>query len=642
MISELLPFVVAGLATGSVYSLAGAGLVLTYKTSGIFNFAHGAQAALGAYVMWDLWRVHGVPWPLAFAGSLGVAGVLAGLLLERLAGLLSDRPASAKIVASVGLLVALQGALAFRYGSVALQMPYFLPTRLVSIAGTNVRYEQIILVLLAAGAATGLGLLFRTARIGLAMQAVVDEPDLLELTGTRPARVRRVAWVIGSCFAAASGAILAPTLGLDAVLLTLLVVQAFGAAAIGRFSSIPMTYVGGLIVGVGQEVLKFLVSKDFVVDHVSDQLLQPLPSNVPFLVLFGTLLFSSAGQFVERGAPVAVGAARSTRRPRPLRIGGAAVGIGLLALVPYVTGTRLVLYLTAMALVTLFASLVFLVRVSGQVSLCQMAFAAIGSATSAHLCVGGVPFPFAVLLGGLVVVPVGALIAIPAIRLSGTYVAIATFGFGILIERLVFPTSLLFGAAQQVEARRPGLASSDTGYYFVLLAVAGAACALVVLIRRGRLGRMLRMLAEAPESLTAHGASPNVVRTAAFGFSAFLAGVSGAMLGPVAGTTSGGLFSFGTSLTIVAVLYVAGAGLWTSPFVAAVLYQAVPGYIDSDRLTGLLPLGFGVAALVAATGMAGAASGWLAARPRIEMRSARRSPSAARLARFRPTVPGGA
>ena len=82
--TEYLPFLVVGITSGSLYGLAGVGLVLTYRTSGVFNFAHGAVAAVGAFVFYELHHEHGLPWPLAAAVCLGVAAPLLGIVLERL------------------------------------------------------------------------------------------------------------------------------------------------------------------------------------------------------------------------------------------------------------------------------------------------------------------------------------------------------------------------------------------------------------------------------------------------------------------------------------------------------------------------------------------------------------------------------
>jgi branched-subunit amino acid ABC-type transport system permease component len=632
VIQDLLPFVVAGLASGSVYATAGMGLVLTYKTSGIFNFAHGAQAAVGAYVMWDLWQEHGLPWPVAALGALLLAGVVGGLVLERVAYALADKPTATRVVATVGMAISIQGLLVIRYGSATIPMRSFLPTSTVSVAGVNVRYEQIIVVLLALGAAVALTRFFRATRLGVAMQGVVDDPSLVALHAISPVQVRRSSWMIGSCFAAASGALLAPTLGLDATLLTLLVLQAFGAAAIGQFSSLPLTYLGGMVIGVGQELLKYIVSLDAVVDRVSSSILQPLPSNFPFLVLFGVLLFMPAGRLVERGGRVV----RLDRPPVPwsratLTVASAA-GTAVLLVVPHVVGVRLPLYTTALAYVILFASLHLLVRTSGQVSLCQMAFAAVGAAAYAHAHTAGLPFALAVLAAGLVAVPVGALIAIPAIRLSGVFLAVTTFGFGILVELMVFPTAAMFGTDQAAAAPRPAGFDGDVAYFYVLLAAAAASVACVVAVRRSRLGRVLRAQADSPAAVAAHGASIKVARTLAFCISAFLAGVAGALLGPVTETASSLTFNFGVSLTLLAVLLISGRRPVLSAFVAASLFIVGPGYGSGGAVTEWSPVVFGVAAIIVATGATGRAVRALARTGRSLDRVAGTTPVKARTA----------
>ncbi|MEW6471512.1 MAG: ABC transporter permease [Actinomycetota bacterium] len=633
MISDLLPSVVTGLGSGSIYALAAMGLVLTYKTSGVFNFAHGAQGALGAYIMWDLWARLGWPWPLAAAVAVLLAGVVAGFLIERFALLLADKPPANRIVATIGLLVVIQSVIVLRYGAATIPMRYFLPTRTVEIGGVNIRYEQLVVFALAALAAVWLNRFFRTAKLGVAMQAVVDDPALLGLQGVSPVRVRRQAWIIGSCFAAASGALLAPSLGLDPILLTLLVVQAFGAAAIGRFSGLALTYAGGLIVGVGQELVKYTASQDFFVERVNGFILQPLPSTFPFFVLFVVLLVTHRSKLVERGS-------RVVRRERPPAawspVGRAAVlaagAVGLL-LVPQFVSTRLPVYTTAVAFVVIFVSLHLLVRTSGQVSLCQMTFAAIGAATYAHAMDHGVPYPVAVLLAGLVAVPVGAFIAIPAIRLPGVFLAIATFGFGILVERIFLPTSFLFGARQTLVSPRPSFAEGDKAYYYLVLAVAVAGCALAEAVRRGRLGRLLQALGDQPAALAAHGASTNAIRTFAFCLSAALAGVGGALLGPVTRSATAFSFNFGVSLTLLAVLFVAGRRAVLSAFVAAAAYQVVPSYITSANAPVWTQIAFGVAAIAVTCGIPALIRRALISGPRAQAREAAPvSPARSRLA----------
>jgi ABC-type branched-subunit amino acid transport system permease subunit len=317
----------------------------------------------------------------------------------------------------------------------------------------------------------------------------------------------------------------------------------------------------------------------------------------------------------------------------PVNLALPLIGIGLtgLLVLPHVVGARLPSSMAALGFVPIFASLALLVRISGQVSLCQLSFAAIGAASYGHLHAWGVPFPLAVLAAGLLAAPVGAVIAVPAIRLSGVYLAIATFGFGILVERMAFPAGFLFGYGQRIAAPRPSFAGGDIAYYHVLLAVAVAAVAVVVIVRRTRLGRLLRSLADSPLAFTAAGLNATVVRTMAFCLSAFLAGVGGAVIGPVTGTASAGVFNFGVSLTLVAVLYVVGSRPVVAPFAAAALYLVLPSYLTGGRVGDYLQIGFGAAALLAACGVVGAVVRAVDRSPRMTERSRRTSPARSRL-----------
>src|SRR4029077_9424538 len=152
-----------------------------------------------------------------------------------------------------------------------------------------------------------------------------DSPALVSLTGTSPVKVRLTAWVIGCGLALLSGILIAPTLGLDASLLTLLIVQAFGACAIGRFTSLPLTYAGGVVVGV----LAALATKAVA----STPSLNGLPSTVPFLVLFAVLVVRPP-KAVPRVAELRRDVRRAAALPRRAAIAAAAGGLVALCIVP--------------------------------------------------------------------------------------------------------------------------------------------------------------------------------------------------------------------------------------------------------------------------------------------------------------------
>lgn len=590
-------YFVIGIADGSVYAISGLGLVLTFKTSGIFNFAHGAQAAAAAFLMYTFRTQHGMPWPIAALLAILIVGVLGGFLLERLANLLSGESTATRVVAMVGLLVGLQALLIAIYGASPIPFNSFLPTKAIAIGSVNISVFQIIVIALAAASAAALWILFRSARIGTAMQAVVDDPALLDILGTNPARVRRFAWVLGSIFASVSGLLLATFLALDVGDLTLLVIFSFGAAAVGSFSNLPLTYVGGLAIGIGQTMTQGYLTKY--------QAFQQVPANIPFIILVIALLVAPTRTLVERGARAVRAQQPLVAFRRPTVYGGGTVLLAGLCIVPFAVGFDLPIWTTGLAFVILFASLGLLVRTSGQVSLCQITFAAIGASTFAITASHHVPWGLALLIGGLAAVPIGALVALPAMRLRGVYLAIITLGFGVLVERVFFSTFLMFGRADTLTMPRPKLGfanfSSDRAFYYLALAITLCVCGVVVAVRRGRLGRMLEALSESPALLQANGANANVTKLLVFCISAFLAGIGGGMLGAVTQTTSGTSFDFTVSLFMVAVLFIAGRHPILSAFIAAGLYSVGVAYIKNATVQNYSGVVFGVAALVVAT-----------------------------------------
>jgi ABC-type branched-subunit amino acid transport system ATPase component/branched-subunit amino acid ABC-type transport system permease component len=596
-----MPFVVIGLTVGSVYGLAATGLVLTYKTSGIFNFAYGALATVSVYAFYELRVEHGWPWPLAGAVCVFVLGPAMGYLLELLARRLSVADPTLQVAATVGIVLWIVSVVGLWFNDLGGRFPPFLPTKTVRLVGVNVEWQQIIVAAVALAATAALYAFLRYSRRGTEMRAVVDDPDLLSVMGSSPVRVRRGAWIIGSCFAALSGLLIAPSLQLNAIVLTLLVVQAFGAAAIGYFSNLPLTYLGGLLIGiVGSLTTKYVVDVPW---------LSGLPASLPFIVLFVALLVTPRARLAPRRFLTARQNPPSWRAPTPARIVAGVLAVGALWAVPSMVGTKIASYTTALLLVILVLSLGLLIRTSRQVSLCQYAFAAIGAASVAHFTTeAGIPWLLAVLLAGLVAIPVGALIAIPAIRLSGVFLALATLGFGILLEQLIFTQTWMFGpTGNGIKAARPhfsigfGNVGTDRGMYYVILAFTVAIAVLVVVLSESRLGKLLRAMGDAPVALETSGLNVNVTRVLVFCISAFIASISGAL------TASFYTFAIGTnypsfgSLTLVALVIVVGVVFTGSPwyaFVAAASLAIVPAYATNDDVTLYTTAFFGLGAVL--------------------------------------------
>ncbi len=598
------PYVVTGVADGAIYALAALGLVLTYKTSGIFNFAIGAQAAASAYVFYSLRVTAGVPWPLAALGSMVIVGLLGSVLLERMAYWLTGAPPAMKAVATIGLLVLLQSGLTGAYGVATLGFSSFLPDKGIHLFGVNVLGSQIIEVAISIVATAGLYLFFKRARVGVSMQAVVDSPTLVSLDAINPVAVRRYAWAIGSCFISISGMLLAPILGIDVNLFLLIYIAAFGAAAVGAFSSLPITFAAAMGIGITMSVLSDKLAGQ------TNMVLAELYTQIPFLVLVAALLFVPRAKLVERGTAMVRKLRPATTFSPPVATAGAASGIALAVAIPFLVGSVYVnQYTTGIGFAVVLASLGLLLWTSGQISLCQMSFAAVGATTFSHALGAGWPWLAALLAAVSVAIAVGAVAAIPSFRLSGIYLAVATFGFGLLVQNLLFPTFLMFGQIDSVKVSRPHLiginATSDRAYYFLALIVAAVCAGIIVGVRRSRLGRLLRGLSDSPAALEAHGTNTRLTRLYVFCISAGIAAIGGVVIAGVtqsAGGTASGPFGYFNSVVMLAILAFSGSQPLISPVIAAFVFEVVRVYqpFNKSWFTNYEGVFFGLAAIAVA------------------------------------------
>jgi ABC-type branched-subunit amino acid transport system ATPase component/branched-subunit amino acid ABC-type transport system permease component len=614
-----LPFVIIGLTSGAVYGLAAVGLVLTYKTSGIFNFGYGAIAAVGAFVFYYLYTQHGVPWPIAAAIVVFVVAPLLGLAMEVFGRILAPVPDTLKVVATVGLITSVLalGAIMFG-GSDDITFESFLPTSTYQIFGVNVGWDQTITILIALFATIALSYVLRATRLGIAMRGVVDNPELLSITGVKPRRIRRYAWIIGTTFVCICGLLISPGLSVNAQVLTLLVVEAFGAAAFGYFSSLSMAFVGGLILGVAGALCTYWV--------VNIPALSGLPAGLPFIMLFVVLVVTPKGRLYVHRSITTLPKQTSYYFPTRVRLLAAAVVLVFFVLVPQFVGTYLGVWSQLLTSVILFFSLGVLVRLSGQISLCQYAFAAVGAAGMGHFAGNlHVPWLIALLLSGLIAIPVGAIIAIPAIRLSGIFLALATLGFGILLEQMFYQLAVMFGPTDNgIATPRPDVTifgwnlGSDTGFYYVLLIAAVLTAVVVLAIHYGRMGRLLRGLGDSPVALETLGARANTTRVMIFCLSAFMAAISGALLASTLEFAYGSAFSSFGSLQLLAVVVIVVIGDPWYAVVAALTTVIPTAYIHLGNIGDYMGLLFGVGA---ATFAYGYQTGRIATTPRALRRA---------------------
>lgn len=222
-----------------------------------------------------------------------------------------------------------------------------------------------------------------------------------------------------------------------------------------------------------------------------------------------------------------------------------------------------------------------LIGMAGQISIGHAGFWALGAYGSALVVVKlGAPFPVGVLCGGLIAAFFGALVALPALRVQGHYLAIATLSFAVLVQQVLFEWESLTGGRQGLAVPRPEIFGhtfiDDGQYVFVLLAIAAACGWLVENLRRSHTGRGMLMLKASPIAAQMAGINRARHLIIAFSISAFLTGVSGALYAHLIGFLSTETFALGTSLAFLCMAVIGGLNSYAGALLGALYLALAP------------------------------------------------------------------
>lgn len=284
--SILTQIMISGLAVGSLYALLALGLTLIYQVSGVVNFAQGALATLGAYIMWSLFSGVGLPAWLAGAATLVVTFALGFLLQAALLQPLRRIPAATALVVTLGLLSLIEGAIGkvWGYDPKLLLLPNAFS--FVSLGEARVGVQDLMTIGVAVGLIALVFAFLRWTRPGATLRAVAQTPQGARLVGIPIDRVVLIAWGISAATAAAAGVFIAARTfsGLEPPLADIYLLSAFAGAVIGGLDSLPGAAVGALLLGVIQALVIRYVSMEW---HDA----------VVFLLLLAVLLARPAGLF---------------------------------------------------------------------------------------------------------------------------------------------------------------------------------------------------------------------------------------------------------------------------------------------------------------------------------------------------------
>jgi len=570
-------FLLLGLGNGGVFAALAVALVVTYRASGVLNFATGAQALYAAYT-YSLLRtgqllqpIPGLSPTINIGTSLGfwpallitlaiqaVMGALAYLLIFR--PLRNHRPV-AKAVASIGLMGLLTAIVTYQVGTEVILVNPIFPQNHVSFLGVDISVDRLLLAATIIGLGIVLTVLFRFTRFGLATRASAETEVGALVSGLSPDRIALVNWIISFVVCGIAGVLIAPLVPLVPGTYTLFIVPALAAAVVGRFHSLGWAITAGLGIGALESLSVYL-------NGVHPGFPAGAGELIPLVLVLVVLAFR--GQTMpSRGTLLQVTLGRAPR-PHwrlPTAVIGMAVGVG--AIYFFTGNDRAALY-TSMITGVVTLSLVVVTGYTGQISLAQLTFAGVSAyILSTFASSWAIPFPIAPILAALVAAAAGVVIGIPALRVRGLMLGVVTLTFAAGVEAIWFNNNSIDGGASGLAIPTPRLFGMDLGIgsgkdfprpaFGILCLVVLVLVALgVSWLRTSRLGSAMLAVRADERSAAAAGINVVKVKLIAFAIAAFIAGLGGSLLAYQLGNVTFQDFDAFLGLVTFSVVVVAG------------------------------------------------------------------------------------
>ena len=584
------PLLLLGTIFGFGYALLGIGLVLAFRSSGFINFAHGSIGLVAAAMMSVVVNDYGVPYWVGFVGALIVAALIAAGIESFVVRKLAAAPKVLSMVATLGAAEALLLlALSFSKGGLGggsfpqpSGFPQFDLIVFVSPSATALLCLSPVVV-------GGLYLFLQRSRFGLAIRGAAANPDSATLSGIDPRHMAMLSWALAGGIAAFAAMLILPnqsTVTADA-LGPDFIIRGLAVAALARFANLPVALVAGLGIGLVEQILAS----------------NPEATGWFEVALFVLILVGVAMQVrVGRNLPERWSSLASSRRlPDAYRdvwlirnlgwvIGGAAAVAA--ALVPLSMSNRTAFVLsTVVAFATIGISVSFLTGLAGQLSLGQVAFAAIGAVAGVRVATETGSLVLGLLCGGAIGAVVSAGVGLPALRVRGLLLAIATLAFALATFSWLLRQDWAFGAGL---SSRPASVfgidlTTSRGFYFVALAVFAGVLAVASVLRRSSFGRSLVAVRDNEAAARVLQIAPRRLLLQAYGFAGFVAGVGGVILAMSNTFVTRSIFTPSDSINVVSLAVIGGLSELTGPLFGAAYLIGVREFFDLElsALAGL-------------------------------------------------------
>jgi branched-chain amino acid transport system permease protein len=594
-----------GVANGSALALQTIGIVLVYRSNRIINFAQYAIGATAAQIFTVLvyyrpllrFAQHACPscithvsptdnqvnyW-ISLALALGLS-----LLFAKVVYLVVRRFAQApRLVLTIAMIFVAQFLPTLAQGAGNLlttagehrqglnltrqvPLPFNLTVK-IDQGGLPVllHASDIVTVLVAVMAAIGLAAYLRLSSTGTAIRAASENPDRAGTLGINANKVTGRVWLLVGALSGVAGILQATRSGASAGLGTTTLVEILLAAVLARMSSLSFAALAALVVGVLDTATQWSLGSD-------------VPVEGALVLLVGLVLFLQRYRTSRAELDLASGW-QSSREVRPIphelaalsvvrkaRYGGAAVVAVVLLGYPWLAGTGQVdAGSTALVFGMIGLSLLVLTGWAGQISLGQFGLAAVGGYVA---ILTGLPFPLAIVVGGLAGAAAALLLGLPALRLRGLHLAVITLAFAVAVDAILLDPAYLgkYLPAGAADPTLAGLNLTGTGMYYFTLVVAGLITVAVVGLRHTRTGRALIAARDNERAAAALGISLTRLRLSTFAVAGFVAALAGAMFAFEQHGVNPQNFTPDMSVNVFLYAAIGGMGAVAGPWLGAV------------------------------------------------------------------------
>lgn len=592
----VIQLLLVGLMVGTLYGMLGVTLTLMFRSTGILSFAHAGFALIGAYMYagFACPSTTGTecgearfssPW-LAAAICVVTTTVVA-LVVERLViRPLQFAAVIRKSIATAAVLGLSSGVMLQVYGPQPRGVPaeeQLFPIGDVVIAGVVLDYQRLGILLVSSVLMAAIALGLRRSWFGLAVRAAGQRPDVVRLFGVRPANISRFNWALGGALSGLVGVLVAPVSVVNIGTFSFLLVKAVAAALLGGLVSLPLTFVGGLLLGAVEAVTpNFLKLAGSGTVGIAVLVFASLIVNKKLLTeqrASGSAISATAvpGRFqlgLARG--IAGQAALVSRVPRPV---WAVLGL-LVLVVPLRDAYWGAIGLNVVFWTLLALSLVIPLGDAGQPTFLQIGFAGVAAYTISTLRANDVPFALAVPVALLLVAVLGYAVGSATLRFRGAAFAIVSLTIAAVISDFVLNLDFVESSAGNPTLFGLDLLESNKALIVALVLLA-AAYFLVFNFRRSALGVNLRTLKGGSLILSQFGADALKLERTVFTASAVIAGAAGIVYSLLVSSFT--TFQFIPLLGVIVLLagFVGGLGSLGGPLLAGVIFGYGPTLISN-------------------------------------------------------------